>query len=151
MAEIKKSVTIDATANEVFDIVEDPSNFTKFVPNVSEVVDIHRTERRIGDTFRVVYKVLGLTFDEKFTTTEYDRPTYLTSAFKGGMNGTFRWSFEPHGRQCQVTVEINYDVAGGALGKAVDAVMLERTNAKSIEGMLENLRRLVVRAASPNV
>lgn len=151
MAEIKKSVTIDATANEVFDIVEDPSNFTKFVPNVSEVVDIHRTERRIGDTFRVVYKVLGLTFDEKFTTTEYDRPTYLTSAFKGGMNGTFRWSFEPHGRQCQVTVEINYDVAGGALGKAVDAVMLERTNAKSIEGMLENLRRMAVKAASPNV
>ena len=151
MAEIKKSVTIDATANEVFDIVEDPSNFTKFVPNVSEVVDIHRTERRIGDTFRVVYKVLGLTFDEKFTTTEYDRPTYLTSAFKGGMNGTFRWSFEPHGRQCQVTVEINYDVAGGALGKAVDAVMLERTNAKSIEGMLENLRRMAVKAESPNV
>ena len=151
MAEIKKSVTIDATANEVFDIVEDPSNFTKFVPNVSEVVDIHRTERRIGDTFRVIYKVLGLTFDEKFTTTEYDRPTYLTSAFKGGMNGTFRWSFEPHGRQCQVTVEINYDVAGGALGKAVDAVMLERTNAKSIEGMLENLRRMAVKAASPNV
>ena len=150
MAEIKKSVTIDATANEVFDIVEDPSNFTKFVPNVSEVVDIHRTERRIGDTFRVVYKVLGLTFDEKFTTTEYDRPTYLTSAFKGGMNGTFRWSFEPHGRQCQVTVEIKYDVAGGALGKAVDAVMLERTNAKSIEGMLENLRRMAVKA-SPNV
>ena len=151
MAEIKKSVTIDATANEVFDIVEDPSNFTKFVPNVSEVVDIHPTERRIGDTFRVIYKVLGITFDEKFTTTEYDRPTYLTSAFKGGMNGTFRWSFEPRGRQCQVTVEIHYDVAGGALGKAVDAVMLERTNAKSIEGMLENLRRLVVRAASPNV
>ena len=151
MAEIKKSVTIDATANEVFDIVEDPSNFTKFVPNVSDVVDIHRTERRIGDTFRVIYKVLGLTFDEKFTTTEYDRPTYLSSAFKGGMNGTFRWSFEPHGRQCQVTVEINYDVAGGALGKAVDAVMLERTNAKSIEGMLENLRRMAVKAASPNV
>jgi len=151
MAEIKKSVTIDATANEVFDIVEDPSNFTKFVPNVSEVVDINPTERRIGDTFRVIYKVLGLTFDEKFTTTEYDRPTYLTSAFKGGMNGTFRWSFEPHGRQCQVTVEINYDVAGGALGKAVDAVMLERTNAKSIEGMLENLRRMAVKAESPNV
>ena len=151
MAEIKKSVTIDATANEVFDIVEDPSNFTKFVPNVSEVVDIHPTERRIGDTFRVIYKVLGITFDEKFTTTEYDRPTYITSAFKGGMNGTFRWSFEPLGRQCQVTVEINYDVAGGALGKAVDAVMLERTNAKSIEGMLENLRRMAVKAASPNV
>jgi len=148
MAEIRKSLTIDATADELFDIVEDPSKLPKFVPNVSEVVDIHRTQRRVGDTFRVIYKVLGLTFDEQFTTTEYDRPTYHTSAFKGGMTGTFRWSFEPDGRQCKVSVDIHYDVAGGALGKAVDAVMLERTNAKAIEGMLDNLRRMVVKAAS---
>ncbi len=148
MAEIRKSLTIDATAGELFDIVEDPSKLPKFVPNVSEVVDIQRTDRRVGDTFRVIYKVLGLTFDEQFTTTEYDRPTYLTAAFKGGMNGTFRWSFEPHGTQCKVNVDIHYDVAGGALGKAVDAVMLERTNAKAIEGMLDNLRRMVVKAAS---
>jgi len=148
MAEIRKSLTIDGSAGELFDIVEDPSKLPKFVPNVSEVVDIRRTDRRVGDTFRVIYKVLGLTFDEQFTTTEYDRPTYLTSAFKGGMNGTFRWSFEPDGRQCKVSVDIHYDVAGGALGKAVDAVMLERTNAKAIEGMLDNLRRMVVKAAS---
>ncbi len=99
MAEIRKSLIIDATANELFNIVEDPSKLPKFVPNVSEVVDIQRTDRRVGDTFRVIYKALGLTFDENFTTTEYDRPTYITSAFKGGMNGTFRWSFEPHGTQ----------------------------------------------------
>ena len=146
MAEIKKSLTIEATASELFDIVEDPSKLPKFVPNVSEVVDIHRTDGRVGDTFRVIYKVLGLTFDEKFTTTEYDRPTDLTSAFKGGMNGTFRWTLEPQGRQCKVIVEVHYDVAGGALGKAVDAVMLERTNAKAIEGMLDNLRGMVVKA-----
>lgn len=148
MSEIKKSLTIEATAEELFDIVEDPRQLPKFVPNVSEVVDIHRTEQRVGDTFRVIYKVLGLTFDEKFATSEYERPSNLTSAFKGGMNGTFRWTFKPQGKDCQVEVEIHYDVAGGALGKAVDAVMLERTNAKSIEGMLDNLRRMVVKAAS---
>ena len=148
MSEIKKSLTIDATAEELFDIVEDPSKLAQYVPNVSEVVDIHRTADRVGDTFRVIYKVLGLTFDEKFTTTEYSRPSDITSAFKGGMNGTFRWSFEPQGRSCRVAVEIKYDVAGGALGKAVDAVMLERTNAKSIEGMLDNLRRMAVQTPS---
>jgi hypothetical protein len=35
-------------------------------------------------------------------------------------------------------------VAGGAIGKAVDSLVLERTNEKSIEGMLENLRRLAL-------
>jgi ribosome-associated toxin RatA of RatAB toxin-antitoxin module len=148
VAEIKKSLTIDATPSELFDIAEDPSKLPKFVPNVTDVVDIQRTDRRIGDSFRVIYKVLGVTFDEQFTTTEYDRPTYLTSAFKGGMTGTFRWTFEPDGRQCKVSVDIHYDVVGGALGKAVDAVMLERTNGKAIEGMLDNLRRMVVKAVS---
>lgn len=148
MSEIKKSLTIDATAEELFDIVDDPHNFPKYVPNVSEVADIHRTDGRVGDTFRVIYKVLGLTFDEKFTTTEYQRSTRLNSEFKGGMSGTFRWTFQPHGGQCDVTVDIKYEVAGGGLGKAVDALMLERTNAKSIEGMLDNLRRMVVKAGS---
>jgi hypothetical protein len=42
-----------------------------------------------------------------------------------------------------------YRLAGGALGKAVDVLMLERTNEKSIDGMLENLRRMAVKAAAP--
>ena len=145
MSEIKRPLTIEATAEELFDIVEDPSKLPKYVPNESAVVDVHRTDQRVGDTFRVIYKVLGMTFDERFTTNEYERPSCISSAFKGGMHGTFRWTFKPQGRQCEVTVEIKYDVAGGGLGKAVDAVMLERTNAKSIEGMLENLRRIAVK------
>src|SRR5260370_40631357 len=99
MAEIKKSLTIDATPGELFDRAEDPSKLPKFVPNVSDVVDIQRTERRIGDAFRVIYKVLGVTFDEQFTTTEYDRPTYLTTPVKGGMTATLLWAFEPDARQ----------------------------------------------------
>jgi ribosome-associated toxin RatA of RatAB toxin-antitoxin module len=148
MSQIKRALTIEATADELFDIVEEPTNLPKYVPNVSEVVDVQRTDQRVGDTFRVIYKVLGMTFDERFMTSEYDRPTCIASAFKGGMNGTFRWTFNPQGRHCTVTVEIDYDVAGGGLGKAVDAVMLERTNAKSIEGMLENLRRMAVKTSA---
>jgi ribosome-associated toxin RatA of RatAB toxin-antitoxin module len=144
-AEIHKTATLDAPAEDIFDIVDDPMNFPRYVPNVTNVVDVRRTERRIGDTFRVIYKVLGLTFDEKFTTSEYQRPSRLSSTFKGGMSGTFGWTFEPVGSQTKVSVDIDYSVAGGTLGKAVDSVMLEKTNAKSIEGMLENLRKIAVK------
>jgi ribosome-associated toxin RatA of RatAB toxin-antitoxin module len=150
MAEIHKTVTIDAPAEKVFDIVDDPENYPKYVPNVSQVVDVRRSERRIGDSFRVLYKVLGTTFEEKFTTTDYQRPTRISSSFDGGMSGTFRWAFEPLGAQTKATVDVDYRVAGGAIGKAVDSLILERTNEKSIEGMLENLRRLAVQARAPN-
>jgi ribosome-associated toxin RatA of RatAB toxin-antitoxin module len=150
MAQIHKTVTIDAPAEKVFDIVDDPDNYPKYVPNVSQVVDVRRSDKRIGDSFRVIYKVLGTTFDEKFKTTEFQRPTRISSAFEGGMTGTFRWAFEPLGAKTKVTVDIEYRVAGGAIGKAVDSLVLERTNEKSIEGMLENLRRLAVEAGTPS-
>jgi ribosome-associated toxin RatA of RatAB toxin-antitoxin module len=149
MSEIRKSVIIDATAAELFAIVDDPTNFPKYVPNVTGVEDVTSSKGRIGDTFRVIYKVLGVSFDEKFTTSEYEHAKRVTSAFKGGMTGTFRWEFEPHGEQCKVSVQIDYEVAGGVLGKAADLMMLERANAKSIEGMLENLRRMVVKPVAP--
>ena len=148
MSEIRKSLTIDATPEELYAIVDDPAQFPKYVPNVTEVVDVHRTERRIGDSFRVIYKVLGVTFDEKFTTTEYEHAKCLTSSFKGGMSGTFRWTFEPQGAGCKVSVHISYEVAGGVLGKAADSAVLERANAKSIEGMLSNLASLATKTSA---
>src|SRR5713226_6624855 len=148
MSEIRKSVMIDATAAELFAIVDDPTNFPKYVPNVTGVEDVTTSTGRIGDTFRVLYKVLGVSFSEKFTTIEHEGAKRITSSFKGGMTGTFRWTFEPHGEQCQVGVQIDYGVAGGVLGKAADLMMLERANAQAIEGMLENLRRMVVKPAN---
>ena len=70
--------------------------------------------------------------------------------FAGGMTGTFRWAFEPLGAQTKATVDVDYRVAGGAIGKAVDSLVLERTNEKSIEGMLENLRRIALEAGAPS-
>ena len=51
MAEIHKTVTIDAPAARVFDIVDDPEHYPKYVPNVGQVVDLRRSDRRIGDSF----------------------------------------------------------------------------------------------------
>jgi carbon monoxide dehydrogenase subunit G len=143
MSEIHKSVTIDAPAEKVYGFVDNPENFSKYVPNVERVVDIKRSEGRIGDSFRVIYKVMGVTFDEMFTVTEHQPPHKAGSRFEGGMKGTFDWSFEPLGEQTKTTVDVRYELAGGALGKAIDALVLERTNEKTIGDMLQNLRRVL--------
>ena len=142
MAEIHKSATVAAPVDKVFEIVDDPANFPKYVPNVHEVVDIRRSAGRIGDSVRVIYKVLGVTFDEKFTVTESERPSRIKSTFSGGMTGTFAWTFEPQEGQSKVTIDVDYQLAGGPLGKAVDSLMLQRVNEKTIEDTLQNLARL---------
>jgi len=148
MAEIHRDITIDADADEVFAIIDHPQNFPRYVPNVSEVVDIRLNDQHVGDSYRVIYKVLGATFDEKFSVTEWARPNRLVAKFEGGMSGTFRWTLDDLGGQTRVSIDIEYSMPGGALGKAIDALLLERVNEKSMEGMLENLSRLARKPAS---
>jgi len=148
MSKIHKSLVIDAPAEKVYEFVDNPENFAKYVPNVERVVDIKRSEGRIGDSFRVIYKVMGVTFDEKFTVTEHQPPRKAGSRFDGGMKGTFDWTFEPQGQQTETSVDVRYELAGGVLGKAIDALVLERTNEKTIADMLQNLRRVLSRAGA---
>ena len=146
MAEIHKSVTIDAPAEWVFDLLDNPSAIPSYTPNVERVEDVRQTEQRVGDTFRVIYKAVGMTFEEKFTLTEYQRPTRLASSFENGMKGTFVYQLSPQGEQTMLTVDVRYELPGGALGKAVDALLLERTNEKTIEKQLDKLRQMAVQA-----
>ncbi len=142
MAEIHKSTTVGVPVDKVFEIVDDPANFPKYVPNVHDVVDVRRSAGRVGDSFRVIYKVLGVTFDEKFTVTDYESQNRIKSTFSGGMTGTFAWTFEPQGEGSKISVDIDYQLAGGPLGKAVDSLMLQRVNEKTIEDTLKNLARV---------
>ncbi len=148
MAEIHKSTTVAAPVDKVFEIVDDPAEFPKYVPNVNDVVDVRRSEGRIGDTFRVIYKVLGVTFDEKFTVSHYQRPSMIKSTFAGGMTGTFGWTFEPAQEGSKITIDVDYELGGGPLGKAVDSLMLQRVNEKTIEDTLKNLGRVVAEERS---
>ena len=142
MAEIHKSATVAAPVDKLFEIVDDPANFPRYVPNVHDVVDFRRSAERIGDSFRVIYRVLGVTFDEKFTVTVYEPGHRIASTFSGGMTGTFGWNFEPQGDETRVKVDIDYQLAGGPVGKAVDGLMLHRVNEKTIEDMIQNLARI---------
>jgi carbon monoxide dehydrogenase subunit G len=146
MSEIRKTATFDAQVEKVFELIDNPDNIPRYVPNVERVADVKRTDGRIGDTFRVFYKVLGMTFDERFMVTGYEPNRKLVSDFDGGMKGTFSWSFEPRGNQTECTMDINYQVGGGVLGKAADALLLERANERNMDESLERLRQVVTGA-----
>jgi uncharacterized membrane protein len=85
-----------------------------------------------------------MTFEEKFTITEHERPTRLATRFEDGMRGTFVYQVALQNQQTTLSVDVDYSLPGGALGKAVDALLLERTNEKTIEKQLDNLRRMAV-------
>src|SRR5919201_6138827 len=148
MSEIHRGATVEASIERVFDFVDDPENLRTYVPNVERVEDVQRTDKRIGDSFRVIYKVLAVTFDEKFTVIEYESPHRTVLTFEGGMKGKFAWTFEAEGPHTRVNVDVEYELAGGPLGKAVDRLLLERTNERTIDPMLQNMRKELTEATS---
>lgn len=149
MAEIHKSATIEGSVERVFDFVDDPGKIPSYTPNVERVADVVRSEKRVGDTFRIIYKVMGVTFDEKFKVTDYERPNRVRFTFEGGMTGTFAYTFENEAGRTRVNVDVDYELAGGPLGKAIDAAVLHRTNEKTIEKQLQNLQTAIATGAVP--
>ena len=147
MATINKSIDIDAPAERVFEMLTDPKRLPEYAPGLISVENIRQTEQHIGDSFRATYSVLGLHFSMTFTATEYEEPTKLTTRFEGGMKGTWTWLLEPRGKSTHLTTKMEYEMAGGALGKAMNAMLVERMNEKNAEQLLENLK--LVSEATP--
>ena len=140
MATIHKAIDIDAPAERVFEMLTDPKRILEYAPGVISVEDIRQTEQHLGDSFRATYSVLGVHFPMTFTATEYEQPTRLTTRFEGGMKGTWSWLLEPRGTSTHLTTSMEYEMAGGMLGKAMNAVLVERMNEKNAERLLENLK-----------
>ena len=70
----------------------------------------------------MTYAVLGLHFPVTFTVTEYEPPTRRATRFEGGMKGAWTWLLEPRGKSTHLTTSMEYEMAGGILGKAMSAI-----------------------------
>lgn len=142
MATIQKSIDIDAPAERVFAILADPKRIPEYTPGIISIEDIQQTEQHIDDSFRVTYSVFGLRFPMTFTVTISEQPTRWAMRFDGGMKGTWTWSLEAREKSTHLTTAIAYEMAGGILGKTIDAMLVERMNEKNVERQQEQLKRV---------
>lgn len=140
MTKLVKTITIDAPIEKVFERCDNPNAMPVYVPNVTSVSNVQRSERRIGDTFRVTYGMMGAHFDEDFTYSEFERDKRIKATFDGAMKGSMGITLAPQGNSTKATFESEYEVSGGVLGKAVNKLLFERMNDKNAERMLENLK-----------
>jgi ribosome-associated toxin RatA of RatAB toxin-antitoxin module len=142
MSLIERQTTIAAPSERVFEIVEDPARIMEYVPSVTQVDVISRTSKHIGDSFRAVYSTAGIKMPTTYTTLEYAQAQKIVLGLDGPITGTLAWEFQPHNGGTDVTVRIDYQMKGGLLGKALNALMVERVNEKNAEQMLEGLQAL---------
>ena len=58
------------------------------------------------------------------------------------MKGTVTWVTAGKGNATEASVRIDYQMKGGIIGTAMNALLVERMNEKNAERMLENLKML---------
>lgn len=150
MSTVEKTSVIDAPIEAVFKYVDEPMNVPEVAPGVDRVEVLRTTEERIGDSIRLVYSVMKLDFPMTIVRTAHEPPSMVAWTLQGAMSGVLRWQLREAGPgQTAASLRVEYELKGGALGKAVDSLVLERMNEKNAETMLENVKqRLESRATT---
>jgi carbon monoxide dehydrogenase subunit G len=143
MTRIEKSIFINASREEVFDLAYHPERTAEWLVGMSKVRGVSPGEVGIGTTYHWTFQMAGVKLNGKTTFLEFDPPNKAVIKTEGGAESIWTWTYEAQGDGTLLTCVIEYTVPGAALGKIADKLILERTNANSLEQSLENIKRIV--------
>ena len=142
MPVVENSIVINAPMEKVFGILDDPERYPAFFAGVVGISDVSRTEERIGDSGSMKYSVLGIHFDVQFTIQAWEENKAIVSRLEGAFPGKVTTTFNEQDDGVKVTQTFDYTIGGGVLGRALNAVVVERMNERNAQHTLENLKTL---------
>ena len=138
MAEIKRSISINAPVEKVFAFIEDPVNFPEVWPSMMEIKDVEELPTG-GRKYNWVYKMLGVRLEGTTETTEYVANQRIVSKSAGGIETTFVWELLPEGEGTKLNVSIEYTVPVPVLGKLAEGLIV-KLNEREADTLMANLK-----------
>ena len=139
MTKLSSAVVVEARAESVFRVLEDFDTLPFLYNCVCDVGDVRGTGDHVGDTFRGTFSVIGLQFDVVFTRAERTPPLKMVDRFEGAMNGVMAFRLEAPGGPTRVSLDVDYEISRGLLGKIVNRMLFIQVAEKNAERILENL------------
>ncbi len=140
MTTIERSATISASAEEVDDLLMD-------VTQVAEVWDAHSAEPdevwpAPGGKLVSIKKMAGMSMTTNFTMIEHTRGKSHQAKMSGAFDGVMSWTFAPENGGTHLTINMEYDIGGGALGKAVNKIVIERAVTSTADNLIKNVKAI---------
>jgi uncharacterized protein YndB with AHSA1/START domain len=148
MGHIKLNTTIDAPVERVTEIATDPRHWASWWVNLGEAKKV-TGDGGAGTVVEHSYLMAGVPFPVTTHVVE-NQPTpaggkHVRIEFDGPLKGWQNWDYEPAGTGTLVSMEIEYNVPGSAVGKFVDHVMIEHLQERARQQTLENLKLIAER------
>ena len=137
MANVQRTVTINAPVEKVFSYVEDPMNTPDWLPSMIEVRDVNGSG--VGQEYRWTYKMAGVSLQGESTVTEQVANERRVMQSKGGIVSTWRFNLVSLDNGTKLMLDIEYTIPVPVLGKLAEKLVLKR-NEREADLAMANLK-----------
>ena len=144
MTKLEREIVIDASPDEVYDVLLDPRCLGEWVTIQEELEEAPDGDLAEGDTLRQRMKVAGKRFKLSWTVVQSDRPTRVVWEGKGpmGSKATAIYELSSNGDGGTRFSYMNeYALPGGAVGKLAGRGIVKASGGAADES-LERLKEL---------
>jgi ligand-binding SRPBCC domain-containing protein len=120
MSVVREWTVIDATPQEVWEVVSDPRNLPRWNRYIRAVHDVPEDGLRKGSTYTTEMGVLGVTFRIKAKVEDLDPPRFARVRLSGPVGAVVRTWIRPVGtRRSRLEHEVDYRLKGGPIGAVI--------------------------------
>jgi len=151
MGHICRTIHVEATPEQVFDLFANPERLPEWQVPATEVKDITGTPGTVGSGWTAATTFAGRKMEEPMRITAGERPRFFEVKSTGSMSGTVRGRFEPAAGGTDVTIESEYGMPLGFIGDAANKLFFEKSFAESWDKSLAKLKALVEAEAPAHV
>lgn len=138
---VERSLHINAPLKRVFDYIADATNLPKVWAGMLEIRDINKQPSG-GRRFNWACRMQGVRFEGEAESVAYAPLERITDHYRGGINRTIDWSFQPENGGTRVNIKLEYNIPAPLVPKhEVSAIVVE--NVKVVETSLIKLKAMV--------
>jgi hypothetical protein len=129
---VKTSILINAPENKIFDAMVDPTGIPNWAP-IESVSNIIGEPGEIGSSADYTLQVFGIKLKQTMTVLQVDKPYSIVYEMTGGFPGKWTYTLKTEDNSVRVIAEVYYMVRGGAIGKIVNKILLQRIHQRKTE------------------
>jgi acyl-CoA synthetase (AMP-forming)/AMP-acid ligase II/uncharacterized membrane protein len=138
---VEKTCTIEASREEVWELVSDPSNYPRVMHGITRCENVGDIEQGKGARYRMLMRVGSADVGGLVEVTDYREPADISWTSITGIEQRGRWRLrELPGGATKVTLRLSYGAPGGLLALIADRLSAPMV-AGNLERSLEKLRR----------
>ncbi len=139
MVRVADTIEIDATAEAVFQFLDEPKNHATITPAIGRIENIEPLDNG-GKKLDYTYRMAGVPIDGHLSQTAHEPPTRHVFALESGIDGELGFDIEATESGCLVTYHATYTIPGRLLSRVVEPAV-RRYNERQLKATLENLKK----------